>query len=242
MSAATHPSPAPQGLKLFELAAADPDVRFSPHCWKTRMALAHKGLEADRIPWRFTGKEDIAFSGQGLVPVLVDKGEIVSDSWNIALFLERRYPDRPSLFGSPDAMPLCRFVNAWADSVLLGAIAKVILLDIHRSVDPGDQEYFRTSREKRFGATLEAVSADTAGRLAEFRSALAPMRLVLGSQAYLCGAAPGYADYCVFGMFMWARCISATELLAPDDKLVPWRERLLDAFGGMARQAAIAAA
>ena len=43
-----------RSLVLFELAGADQSVRFSPHCWKTRMALAHKGLTAQSVPWRFT--------------------------------------------------------------------------------------------------------------------------------------------------------------------------------------------
>ncbi|MEL7230464.1 MAG: glutathione S-transferase family protein, partial [Pseudomonadota bacterium] len=30
-------------LKLYELCSADADHLFSPHCWKIRMALAHKG-------------------------------------------------------------------------------------------------------------------------------------------------------------------------------------------------------
>lgn len=51
-------------LTLYELAAADPALRFSPHCWKVRMALAHKGLEAERVPRRFTEKDAIDFSGQ----------------------------------------------------------------------------------------------------------------------------------------------------------------------------------
>ncbi len=82
-------------LTLYELAAADRAVRFSPHCWKIRMALAHKGLEAETIPWLFTEKELIAFSGSRTVPVLIHdqsalgdrvagnqtvSGEVVSDS------------------------------------------------------------------------------------------------------------------------------------------------------------------
>ena len=35
---------------------------------------------------------------------------------------------------------------------------------------------------------------------------------------------------------MWARCTSAG-LLAPDDAVHAWRERLLDAHGGLARAA-----
>jgi hypothetical protein len=40
-------------------------------------------------------------------------------------------------------------------------------------------------------------------------------------------------------MFMWARCTSPLELLADDDPVHAWRERLLDAFGGMARAAPV---
>ena len=42
-------------------------------------------------------------------------------------------------------------------------------------------------------------------------------------------------------MFMWARCTSPLELLAEDDPVHAWRERLLDAFDGMARRAPTAA-
>jgi glutathione S-transferase len=44
------------------------------------MALKHKGLQFDTIPWRFTDKGVIAFSEQGRVPVLLDGDRIVSDS------------------------------------------------------------------------------------------------------------------------------------------------------------------
>ena len=58
--------------ELFDLAAGDDTVRFSPYCWRIRMALAHKGLDVNMVPVRFTEKDKIAFSGQKLVPVLRD--------------------------------------------------------------------------------------------------------------------------------------------------------------------------
>jgi glutathione S-transferase len=221
---------------LYELAGADPAVRFSPHCWKTRMALAHKGLEAECRPWRFSDKEEIAFSGQGLVPVLIDEGEAVHDSWRIALFLEARYPTRPALFPGDDSA-VAGFVNAWADTTLVPFIARTILLDIYGCLRPEDQGYFRETREKRFGATLEAVAADRATNLAGLDRALAPLRQVLKSQDFIAGAEPAYADYCVFGMFMWPRCVSGVTLLEESDPVYHWRERLLDRFDGMARKA-----
>jgi glutathione S-transferase len=56
-------------------------------------------------------------------------------------------------------------------------------------------------------------------------------------QFFLAGDAPRYADYILFGVFQWARAISPIHLLEPDDPVAAWRERLLDAHGGLARQA-----
>jgi hypothetical protein len=51
------------------------------------------------------------------------------------------------------------------------------------------------------------------------------------------GAAPAYAYFCVFGMLMWARCVSKIEPLEADDPVFFWRERLLDLFDGLGRRA-----
>jgi glutathione S-transferase len=223
--------------KLYDLAGAEPERRFSPYCWRTKLALAHKGLGVDAVPWRFSEKDAIAFSGQDRVPVLVDGERVVADSWAIATYLEEAYPDRPSLFGAPAAMAVTRFVNAWADTVLVPAIVRLTVVDILNHLLEKDRAYFRQSREKRFGMALEQVSADRDARLVPFRQSLEPMRVVLRAQAYLAGDAAAYADYIVFGCFQWARCISAFRLLASDDPVHAWRERLLDAFDGLARHA-----
>jgi glutathione S-transferase len=225
------------GLTVYELAAADPNLRISPHCWKLRMALAHKRLEAKFLPWRFTEKEAIAFSGQGAVPVLVDGEVVVNDSWRIALHLEERFAGSSSLFDGRGLLQLARFVNGWADTALLPAIARIIVVDIHVRLDLKDQDYFRSSREKRFGQALEQVAADRPGLINSFRQALAPLRQALKGQDFIAGDAPTYADYCVFGMFMWARCSSPADLIEDSDPIFTWRERLLDAFGGLARSA-----
>jgi glutathione S-transferase len=224
-------------LTLYELAGADPELRLSPHCWKTRMALAHMGLDAECVPWHFTETDRIAFSGQGRVPVLVDDRAAIADSWQIALHLEQRFPDRSSLFGTADAIPLTHFVNCWADAALIPAIARIILVDVFDCIDEKDKTYFRRSREDRFGMSLEAFVADRPAKLAEFRRALLPLRLILKDHDFVAGAAPAYSDFCVFGVFMWARCTSLVELLEPGDPVISWRERLLDLFDGLARGA-----
>lgn len=219
--------------ELYELAGSDPQRRFSPYCWRSRMALAHKGLEADCVPWRFTEGQAIAFSGQDKVPVLVDGDHVVADSWAIAEYLEDRYPEAPSLFNG--ARRPVRFINAWADTVLNLHLARMIVSDIPQWLDESHRTYFRASREARFGMALEQVTQGREARLPEFRAALQPLRVILRAQPFLGGAAPDYGDYAVFGSFQWARCVSSFPLLEASDAVHAWRERMLDLFGGLAR-------
>src|SRR5215471_4311545 len=227
---------------MHDLAGADPALRFSPYCWRTRMALAHKGLAVETIPWRFTDKDAIAFSGQGRVPVVQDGERALFDSLAIAYDLEARYGDRPSLFGGVGGEALVRFLNNWADSVLHPALVRLIIADVWTILAEQDRAYFRTSREARFGAALEAVQRDRGEAVIGFRKMLEPLRATLGAQPYLGGAAANYADYIVFGAFQWARVASPFPLLEADDPIVVWRERLLDAFDGLARQVSPASA
>jgi glutathione S-transferase len=224
-------------MTLYDLAGAQPERRFSPYCWRTKLALAHKGLPYDTVAWRFTDKDVIAFSGQGRVPVLVDGDHVVFDSWTIATYLEDAYPHRPSLFGGDGGRAVARFVNAWADNVVNGGLSRLIVSDILAILDDKDRAYFRETREKRFGMALEAVTADRDTHVAAFRQSLAPLRALFGTQPFLGGDAPAYADYIVFGCFQWARCTSPFRLLMTDDPVWAWRERLLSAFDGLARTA-----
>ena len=224
-------------MKLYDLAGAEDDLRFSPNCWRIKMALEHKGLAAETVPWRFVEKDVIAFSGQKAVPVLVDGEKVVSDSWEIARYLEHAYSDKPSLFGGPAGEGLALFVKFWCEQTLNRVILRLILPDLFRCLHEKDKAYFRESREARFGTTLEQYTLPSAAGVPLLRDALSPLRAILQRQPYLAGAQPNFADYIVFGSFQWARAVSPVALLESGDPVFEWRERLLDAFGGFARNA-----
>jgi glutathione S-transferase len=220
-------------MQLYDLAGDDAALRFSPYCWRTKFALAHKQLAYETTPWRFTEEARLAFSGQAKVPVLVDGERTIADSWAIAGYLEERYPDRPSLFGGVAGQAHARFINAWADSILQPGIARLIVRDILDVLRPQDQPYFRHSRERAFGMKLEEVVKGRDQAVEEFRKLLAPLRLVLRGQPWLGGEAPDYADYIVLGSFMWPRCSSRFQLLDADDPVAEWRGRGLALFAGL---------
>src|SRR5450432_3781013 len=145
-------------LKLFELVGTDEARPFSPFCWRTRMALAHKGLSAESIPWCFTEKAAIAPHNSEKVPVLIDGESSVADSWAIANYLEDRYPDRPSLFGGAGGRAMGRMINWWGDIAVVGGMFPLIVADIPAHLKPADAAYFRKSRDARFGKPLEEVA------------------------------------------------------------------------------------
>jgi len=201
------------------------------------MALAHKGLAVETVPWRFIEKDKLPQPNAGRVSVIVDGGRVVDDSTAIADYLEERYPDRQSLFGGAAGRALARFVQNWTETVLQTGLIRLVALDIHRHCTPEDQAYFRRSREERFGASLEDVARDRAARLPAFRTSLDPLRRTVERQDFISGKAPAYADYVVFGAFQWVRAISDFEVLAADDPVRVWRSRMLDLFDGLARRA-----
>jgi glutathione S-transferase len=217
--------------RLYDLAGADAELRFSPYCWRTKLALAHKGLEVDTIPWRFTEKAEIAFSGSKLVPVLVDGDKTLADSQAIAEYLETAYPDAPSLFGGPQAQALTQFIRRWSDGILQAALVPVLVPDILKLIHAKDQAYFRESREARLGTSIEALAQQRDRYLTAFQAVLAPLTFTLKDQKFLGGDTPLYADHIVFGALQWGRKTSSTPLLEAGSPIAQWMELVLDYYG-----------
>jgi glutathione S-transferase len=228
-------------IALYELTGAEDARRFSPYCWRIRMSLRHKGLPFEGIPWRFIEKERLVPAGSQLVPVIRDGERWVHDSMAIAEYLEERYPDRPSLFGSAHGAALARLVAAWTDRTVQLNASRPILMDIYACLHPGDRDYFRTTREKRFGKPLEEVCPDPQAELPSFRLLLEPARRVLLKQAYLAGEAPNYADYALYGTFMWWRMTSRLAPFEQSDVMSDWLARMDGACEGEGARALAAA-
>ena len=84
--------------------AGGPSVRlyraeWSTNCERVGLALAYKGIEAQSILIEYSNRGPVeSISGQGLVPVIEDAGEVIHDSVAIMRHLEARQP-QPPLFG-----------------------------------------------------------------------------------------------------------------------------------------------
>lgn len=220
-------------LTLYELGGLN-DRRYSLYSWRTRMALAHKGLDVEYKPVRISDKDAIAFSKQDKVPILVDGEQVIHDSFRIAQHLEKNHAG-PSLFGGEIGAALSRFFNTWVDRTLVPRLVPLVARDVPGILEEADARHLRGVMEKAFGKTLEELAANRDKDVVAFRRLLDPARGNLRTQPFICGAQPAYPDYILFSLVQWARVVSPLQLLEADDALAAWRERMLDLFGGLAR-------
>ena len=222
-------------LELWELGGRD-DCRFSTFSWRTRLALHHKGLPFAVHPVAVSDKAAIGFSGQSKVPILKHDGHIIPDSWAIALYLEKEFPERPTLFGGEVGQTLTHVFNVWADRELIPALIPFLMRDVLDCVGEADGAHLRLQIESAMKRSLEELSAGREQAVQAFRRKLQPVRKALETRNFLGGAAPAYADYVLFGLLQWARVISPAKVLEDDDAVAAWFERVLDLYDGVGRK------
>jgi glutathione S-transferase len=76
---------------------------FSTNVERVAIALALKGRPVESVVISYEDRSPVVeVSGQGLVPVIVDDGQVVADSTRILRHLDERYPE-PRLFPSDPA-------------------------------------------------------------------------------------------------------------------------------------------
>jgi glutathione S-transferase len=222
-------------LELWELGGRD-DCRFSTFSWRARLALHHKGLSFALHPVAVSDKTAIGFSGQGKVPILKHDGRVITDSWAIALYLEKEFPERPTLLGGEVGQALTHVFNVWVDRELVPALIPFLMRDVLDCVDEADGAHLRRQIESAIKKSLEELSAGREQALHAFRRKLQPIRKALEIEDFLGGAAPTYADYILFGLLQWARVVSPAKVLDDGDVVAAWFERMLDLYDGVGRK------
>ena len=220
-------------IELYDLAAADPRIMFSPFCWRIRMALLHKGLDFTVLPWRFSERGATAASGYDAVPVIRDGERWVGDSWAIALYLDRTYPDAP-LMKDAESRAAARLVLGVCGSAVFPAAIRIAVCAAYNILDEASKPYFRETREAMFGCTLEELDVGEEQAKAGLGEALKPFAEVLAASEYLGGDEPTYADYVLFGLLKWADIVSPYAPLDSGGTVAAWFDRLQSRYDGYA--------
>src|SRR6202142_1026232 len=94
-------------VRLYELALED-GRSASPFVWRIRYALAHKGIPFETVYLGFTEIPAVCGGKFKTVPILEHADTALAESWDIAEYLDRAFPDRPPLFSSPRELAVIR--------------------------------------------------------------------------------------------------------------------------------------
>ncbi|MGA2776811.1 MAG: glutathione S-transferase N-terminal domain-containing protein, partial [Steroidobacteraceae bacterium] len=188
-------------IRLYELVL-DNGRSSSPFVWRIRYALAHKGLPFDSVPIGFTEIPGVFDGRFKTVPVIEHADTTLAESWDIAEYIDRAFPDAPLLFAGAAENAMVHFFDTWFSGEVLRKMFRVYILDVHDAARPEDRAYFRKSREIMLkGTTLEAYTKDRAAALPALRDSLRPLRSHVSRYAFLGGDSPNYADYIALGAF-----------------------------------------
>lgn len=222
-------------ITLYDLQLAS-GCTISPFVWATKYALKHKDFDIDIVPGGFTGIMERTGGRSERLPVIVDDGHWVTDSWLIAEYLDEKYPDRPMLFGDPSVKPLIEFTEGWLWNTAIMGWFGCYIKDYRDLSLPQDHEYVTTTRENLLGGQkLEDVQAGREERLPKVPPTLEPFRQLLKRHQWLGGDSPGYADYRALAVFLFTAAVATTPCLTDDDPLRDWIERGFDLYDGLGR-------
>jgi glutathione S-transferase len=121
---------------------------FSTNCERVSLALAHKGLEAESVLIDYSDRSPVqAVSGQDLVPVIEDDGEVVNDSRAILAHLEARRPDAPLFPADPARRAEVEVFGDWFERVY--KVAPNAIEDELQKAAPDAELIGRLSNEMR---------------------------------------------------------------------------------------------
>lgn len=219
-------------ITLFDLVGTNPEIKFGPFCWRTRMSLLHKGVDFISEPWRFLEKDTIADSGHTAVPVINDGGQWVGDSWDIAKYLDEKYPDKPTLMNGAEGEAHALLIQELCMSLVFPAVIPIAAYPVSKILDEENQAYFIKTREAAFGNKLSEIHADPDTGKANLEKALTPFNNMLKSKQFIGGDAPTYADYVLFGVLKWADVVSSYRPINDSSAVGEWFVRLDNMYDG----------
>jgi len=205
---------------LYERAGLD-GLCPSPVCWRTRIALALKGVDAERRAMRFADVDRLAeITGSRTVPVLAVDGAMVVGSDAIAARLDAMVPDDMPLMRDDAAT-----VGADLEREFSNRIGPLVSADFMRRLLPEDRDYYQQSREARFGKTFEELETLRPGLELDLAFSLGRIEPQLENHRYLGGDEIGWIDIMVYSYLAWIAFASPRSVPELVNPVRTWFER-----------------
>ncbi|KAA1467421.1 hypothetical protein DENSPDRAFT_832462 [Dentipellis sp. KUC8613] len=219
---------------------------WSPNTWRTKICLNIKGLpfktvyveypDIARVCKEIGAEPTDTRDGEPLytLPVIQDPntGAVISDSYNIAQYLDEKYPTTPQLIPPGTEAFQRMFVSVYGQKTR-GPIYKLIVVPVCNQLPPRSAQYFRETRTKALQMSLEDFAPKPGQETEEMWKALRTVYSQVHSwlsangedKLYFMGDKPVWADAVLLSALLWLRVIPGLE------DLKEWKE-LLAADGG----------
>jgi glutathione S-transferase len=189
---------------------------LSHYSEKVRLILDYKGLDYRKIEVTpgMGQLELFQKSGQRQVPVLKDGDTYIPDSTEIALYLERKYPDKPIIPTTPKKKGFCLALEEWADESIGTKGRKALIGALNKNqafrtsfLPPDVPDIVKTLVGAMPGNVLDVLGAGVGMGGDAMKSAEASLKqdlealcLMLSDSPYLLGDLPTLADFAVAGL------------------------------------------
>ena len=137
-------------------------------------------------------------------------GVYIADSFVIADYLEKTYPDTPLVFPNETAGLQRAFITTFEKNI--DSVWSFIIPATNFRLNPASEEYFRRTREISFGQKLEDVIPTGNTRTEEwgkFEQGLTKIHsyLALTKGPYMLGDTISWSDFVLFSFIYWFKLI-----------------------------------
>jgi len=222
---------------MFDLAGEILTVGFSPFCWRTKMALAHKNSEFETIPWRYYDKPKIAFAGADRVPVIVDGDRPVGIRGIFADLTSKIPTSTPVTLRRHSRSCGCAFSSTTGLTRYSIRSSHACWFSIFSTISSALIEpTFRDPRKAR-RHDAGTFAADTAEHQA-LRNALRTIACDASRAAVHRWRVAAHSDYIIFRQPAMGSIDRQNSPARNQRSIEGWRERLSAEFGGLAAQGA----
>ena len=204
---------------------------LSHYCEKVRLILDYKQLEYRKIEVT-PGVGQIELmqkSGSRQVPVLKDGSTYVADSTEIALYLERKYPERPILPTDSLAKGQTLLIEEWADESIALKARKAFIGALNQNqnfrtslLPDSTPDIVKTAVGAIPGEVLDVLGTGVGFGGEAVKEAkkiltqdLEALCLILQNQPYLTGDTPTLADLAVAGLSIYLKLPAGSYLNIP---------------------------
>ena len=210
---------------------------------KVRMVLAEKGLAwtghyLDILQGDQYDPDYLKLNPKGVVPTLVDDGEVIRESTLICEYLDEKFPDMPLKPDSPAGKVRMRYWTKFIDEYVHAMCAVLTFTTSHRHTinrlgPKGVEEYLAKTpnpdleRRKREWLTLGLDGPEVVKAVRTFDTMLKDMDAVLADNEWLAGNTFSLADIAVIPYVNRLEMLNMLSPWPPErPRVMGWFERM----------------